>query len=241
MKDNKDSLGDRMKTYEKASRPYLTSRTPVICRLDGKAFHTFTKGCDKPFDAKLIRAMKLAAVTVANNIQGFKLAYIQSDEASFLLTDYDDISTQGWFNYNLSKMVSISASVMTASFNHIWNSDTFNHSDSSRLAYFDSRAFNIPEDEVANYFVWRSKDWARNSLQMYCRSFFSHKQLHGKNSEDMHNMLHDVGKNWTTDCLDCQKNGTFLVGKKVEERTNIMPNYQSISEVVDEVLAREED
>ena len=230
---NKDSLGDRMKCYEKASRPFLTKRTPVILRIDGKAFHTFTRGCDKPFDAKLIRAMKLSAVMVANNIQGFKLAYIQSDEASFLITDYDDIATQGWFNYNLSKMVSISASIMTASFNHVWGGD--------RLAYFDSRAFNIPEMDIKNYFLWRQKDWERNSLQMYCRSFFSHGELHGKNKEDMHNMLHGIGKNWTTDCLDCQKNGSFLVGKMVEERTNIMPNYQSISDVVDEVLAREED
>ena len=113
-----DSLGDRMKSfYEDRSRVYLTRRTPVIVRVDGRAFHTLTKTADKPFDSHLIGVMTRAAIKTANDMQGFKLGYVQSDEASFLLLDTDTLTTEAWFDLNLQKIVSISASLMTAYFN----------------------------------------------------------------------------------------------------------------------------
>jgi tRNA(His) guanylyltransferase len=229
-----DTLGDRIKAYEQASRPYLTKRTPVICRVDGRAFHTFTRGLEKPYDQTLIQAMVNAATAVAMDMQGFKIGYIQSDEASFLITDYDDINTQGWFNYNLSKMISVSASVMTANFNAdiSWNN----------IATFDSRAFNISPMDMSNYFLWRAKDWSRNSLQMFCRSIFSHKQLEGKKREDMHEMLYSVGKNWTTDTTPQQRNGTFIIKSDIGMTMlyDVMPNYQSINKIIEEALGKEE-
>jgi tRNA(His) 5'-end guanylyltransferase len=203
-----DSLGNRMKNYENVSRYYLTQRTPVLLRLDGRAFHTFTRNFDKPFDEVLIKSMVEAACAVARDMQGFKLGYIQSDEASFLITDYDNVDTQGWFDYNLSKMISLSASVMTANFNEQIRDRTMGQRNT--IATFDSRAFNVPEMDIANYFLWRSKDWSRNSLQMYARAFFSHKQLDNKRREDMHEMLYSIGKNWATGISPQKRNGTFI-------------------------------
>lgn len=182
-----DSLGDRMKqNYEDRYRIKLTRRMPVIIRLDGKAFHTLTKKLNKPFDDFFIRSMAHTATQLCAHIQNAKCAYIQSDEISILLIDYDNLDTEAWFDYNLQKMVSVSAGLASAYFSHEFNWP----------ACFDSRAFNIPREEVCNYFIWRQKDWIRNSVHMFTSSFYSHKQLHRKSQEDMHEMLHEKGENW---------------------------------------------
>jgi len=235
----RNSLGDRMKSnYELRQRRYLTCRTPVIVRVDGKAFHTFTKGFDKPFDARLMDAMILAASQLFGEAQGCKMGYIQSDEASFVLTDYDKLDTQGWFNYNADKIESISASCMTMAFNR-----AMRLCNRPGTAMFDARAFNIPKDEVANYFLWRAQDWHRNSITMYSQSFFSHKELHGKTCADMHEMLHGIGKNWTHDLDDDAKNGTFIARIDGENHIvdTIKPKYGPISELWDAVRPEEID
>src|SRR5687767_7520825 len=106
---SKDSLGDRMKTFEDSFRNYLPIRMPVIMRIDGKAFHSYTKGCKKPFDENLIDVMNETAMYLCKNIQGTQLAYVQSDEISLLLNNYQTIDTQSWFENNIQKMVSVSA------------------------------------------------------------------------------------------------------------------------------------
>lgn len=197
------SLGERIKGYERASAHQLTPNSSVIIRVDGRAFHTYTRGMNRPFDQHLMDSMVLAAEQTAAEMQGFKLGYTQSDEATFLLTDFDRHDTLGWFGYDLSKLISISASLFTMYFNrrHIVK----------QTAVFDSRAFVVPELDVPNTFVWRQKDWERNSLQMLARSHFSHKELLGKNRTQMHDMLHRVGVNWATDLTAQQKNGTFVL------------------------------
>lgn len=221
------SLGDRIKKYEKVFNFSAIHRLPVMIRVDGRAFHTFTKNCIKPFDEELIKAMVRSAIDVAKEMQGFKVGYIQSDEATFCLTDYDTINSQGWFDYDISKMVSISASIMSVAFN--------NYYPTIRNPVFDSRAFTVPIDDVVNAFLWRAKDWERNSLQMYCRKFFSHKQLEGKKHKDMHEMLYKIKKNWITDLNDQEKNGTFIISKEreIEIRTDILPTYESISKNIE--------
>ena len=114
---DKSQLGNRMKTYEYVTRYKLTRRLPVIIRLDGKAFHTFTKGFDKPFDEIMIDTMQLTMKYLCENIQGCKIGYCQSDEISLLLVDYDKPETEAWFDNNLQKMTSISASMATLAFN----------------------------------------------------------------------------------------------------------------------------
>lgn len=209
----KSSLGDRMKmNYENVTRFYLTRRTPVIMRLDGQAFHTLTKKhCERPFDDNFQSAMISATKFLMKKIQGSRLAYIQSDEVSILITDFDRLETSAWFDYNVLKMCSIASATMAVAFNNYFKPSKNEPIDGNFInSFFDCRAFNIPEDEVTNYFIWRQKDWLRNSIQMYCRSFFSQKQMNGKKVQDMHEMLHSIGKNWTTDLKDSWKNGVIV-------------------------------
>ena len=202
-----DSLGDRMKkNYEVRHRHYLTRRTPVIVRMDGRAFHTYTRGCDKPFDRRLMDAMMVAAYRVYAEMQGVKMAFIQSDEASFVLTDYDNLQTQAWFDYCQNKIESIAASMMSLAFHK-----SMRLAGRKKLVAFDARAFNVPEAEVANYFLWRAKDWHRNSVQMLAQANFSHSQLQGKNIEQCRFMLLEAGISWDH-LLDDEKYGTYIVG-----------------------------
>jgi tRNA(His) guanylyltransferase len=204
----KDELGDRMKRYEAASNAVLTPRMPVLIRVDGRSFHTFTRGCEKPYDQNLIDAMAYATRMTAAEMQGFKLGYVQSDEATFMITDTDTLESQGWFGYEVNKLVSITASAFTAHFNAYWQR-TNGWESYPQLAEFDARCFNVPVEDVPNAFVWRQRDWERNSLQMLARSHFSQKQLHGKKTLDMRMMLlnNDVDDLLRT---DQQQFGTFI-------------------------------
>jgi tRNA(His) guanylyltransferase len=198
------SLGDRIKdNYENRYRMYLTRRVPVIIRVDGKSFHSVLNGLKKPFDDKFMKSMDFAAYHTSREMQGFRLGYVQSDEASFLLTDFSDLNTEAWFDYNLSKIVSITSS----SFTYHFDSADFRI---KKPALFDARAFNIPAEDVPNYFLWRMKDWERNSLMMYCQSFFSHKDLLGRSKEEQHDLLQGIGKNWAMDLSLREKNGAWV-------------------------------
>jgi tRNA(His) guanylyltransferase len=191
---DKTSLGDRMKKYEGIPRIHLTPRMPLIIRLDGKAFHTYTRGFDKPVDEKIINAMTETAVSLSKEVQGFKIAYIQSDEISILANDYEGFETQAWFDKNLQKIVSVSASIATAYFNRYMWAVGFD-----KTALFDSRAFVIPREEACNYFVWRQQDAERNSVSSLAQAHFSHRQLHGKNVKEMRTMLLDEKQiDWDT-------------------------------------------
>lgn len=226
------NLGKRIKeNYEHRNRYYLTKRVPVIIRLDGKAFHTYTRGLEKPFDTILIDAMVYGAYMTADAMQGFKCAYVQSDEVSILLTDYDTHETCPWFNYNKSKIESVAASKMTAYFNRAMSNYV---PPTEKLGFFDARAFNIPREEVVNYFLWRAKDWERNSVSMYCGSFYSHKEMHGQGKADQHEMLHKKGKNWATDLSPQVKNGTFIFNES--NVYDCPPIYDSIAALIDPLI-----
>ena len=214
----------RMKeNYESRSKTFLTRRTPVILRIDGKAFHTYTRGLNKPFDEGLIEDMQEVTKYLCANIQGAKAGYTQSDEISILLTDYDKLTTDAWFNYNVQKMTSISASLTTAKFNQLRQSRLIYGKEESQitwktevenfnLACFDSRAFNIPSSEVANYFIARQKDAVKNSIAMLAQSLYSHKELHKKNGSDMQDMCFEKGHNWN-DLPFEQKRGSLIIKK----------------------------
>jgi len=218
-----DSIGNRLKkNYEFRGIRKLIRRIPVIIRLDGKAFHTLTKNCNRPFDDRLIDIMKKTTLYLCNNIQGVKCAYCQSDEISLLLTDFDTLNTEAWFDYNVSKMESISAGMASSYFSLNWGN----------IAVFDSRARNYPKEEVCNYFIWRQQDWIRNSVSMLAQSLYSHKQLHKKNQSNMHEMIHDKGLNWS-DLPDIYKNGLFIYKDDrnwIEDNTIIFTKNRNIIE-----------
>jgi tRNA(His) guanylyltransferase len=117
---DKTSLGNRMKDYyENRSKLFLPRRTYTMIRVDGKAFHTFTRGLDRPFDEGFVEDMNWTAIYMCGNIQGAKLAYVQSDEISVLMTDFDKLTTDAWFDGNVQKITSVSASMATANFNYL--------------------------------------------------------------------------------------------------------------------------
>ncbi len=194
----KKSLGDRMKGYENVPRNYLMTRVPVIIRLDGKAFHTYTRHFTRPFSDELHILRKATLEYLVNNIQGCVFGYSQSDEISLFLKDWQTFNTDAWFDNNIQKMVSVSASMCTGR----WNLKRFQMWDKDRevmpvMAEFDSRVWNIPKEEVVNYFIWRQQDWERNSVQMLAGAYYSRKQLHGVNCKKMLTMLEvDHGIIW---------------------------------------------
>lgn len=214
---NKDSLGDRMKAYEDCYRVKLPQRMPVVLRIDGKAFHSYTKGCKRPVDENLVNCMNDTAKYLCENIQGAKLAYVQSDEISLLVTNYETINTQSWFDNNLIKMVSISSAMASAKFTSI--SDTI--FGKSKMATFDSRAFVLPILDVCNYFVWRQQDATRNSVQMLARSMYSHKECNNLNNSQLQEICFKKGVNWN-DCPTSQKRGRCIV-KEMKLKTGINP------------------
>lgn len=229
---NKDSLGDRMKQYyENPYRLYLPRRQPMIIRLDMRAGHSFTRGFQRPFDDIFIKSIQKTAKYLCENIENVKCSYQQSDEISLLLTDYDKIETQAWFDKNLQKMCSIAASMATLAFNRAFEEEVealdFDWSmgvegiDSNYLSalykaqekgtMFDARCFVLPKEEVCNYFIWRENDCTRNSIQMVAQANFSHKQLQNKSCDKIQEMLwQEKNINWN-DFSTVEKRGSCCI------------------------------
>lgn len=207
----KDPLGDRMKRqYESRTQTLLPRRTHTIIRLDGKAFHTYTRGLDRPYDKQLMDDMAETTRYLCQEIQSCQVGYTQSDEISLLLTDFATIKTEAWFDGNVQKMVSIVASLATAKFNELRP---------GKLALFDARVFTIPDPvEVVNSFVWRQKDATRNSIAMLAQTHFSQKELHGVGTKEMQEKLWaERGINWS------HEDPRFKRGTIVVPRSKIAP------------------
>ena len=232
-----DELGRRMKDfYENVPKTRLVRRTPVAIRIDGKAFHTFTRGFEKPFDEVLGRAMRETMKYLCENIQGCVLGYTQSDEITLILIDYKKLNSSAWFDYEVQKMCSIAASMATMAFNKAFASNVAKQSkrlyseyleekDASYIdtleiamnkgAMFDARVFNIPKEEVANLIYWRQLDATRNSIQMVGQANFSHKELQNKSCNQIQDMLfQEKDINWN-DFPTHLKRGSCCIKKDV--------------------------
>ena len=245
MANKRDSLGDRMKgNYENRSKTYLVRRMPVIIRLDGKAFHTFTRGFEKPFDDVMMQTMQQTTLKLCQEIQGCVFGYTQSDEITLVLVDYNDINTDAWFDYSVQKMCSVAASMCTLYFNKIFaemvdvfiaNSDVTPEEEKLERVYnkaiekgamFDARVFNIPVEEVTNCVLWRQQDATRNSISSLAQSKFSAKELHGKSSSQMQDMLMEkYGINWNNLTIP-EKRGTAVYKRTIDDVTEWVVDYQ---------------
>lgn len=225
MKQTKgDSLGDRMKRYEAVSKTSLVSRMPVILRIDGCHFHTFTKGFVKPFDEVMMKSMQDTMKYLCENIQGCVLGYTQSDEITLVLVDYQKLNSSAWFDNEVQKMCSVAASMAGMAFTRYFaynvnNSDVEIDADLWKVymnairrgAYFDCRAFNVPESDVCNCLIWRQQDATRNSIQSLAQANFSHKELQGLSCNKLQDKLFvDKGINWNN-LKDEEKRGTCCV------------------------------
>ena len=246
------NLAVRMKEfYENVPKTNLMRRTPVVIRIDGKAFHTFTRGFKRPFDEVLIKTMQETTKYLCENIQGCVLGYTQSDEISLILVDYQKFETSAWFDYEVQKMCSIAASMATMAFNKFFERNIENFIQDCATDYetqglcgegtaefelcktyqkaldkgamFDARVFNIPKEEVTNYIYWRQLDASRNSIQMVGQANFNHKELHCKTCNNIQDMLMEQkGINWNDYPTVC-KRGTAVIKKIIvrEEKSFI--------------------
>jgi tRNA(His) 5'-end guanylyltransferase len=236
----KDALGDRMKDYEGRSKTHLQRRTHTLLRLDGKAFHTFTRGYKRPYDLDLMGYMDAAALALCEKIEGARFGFVQSDEIQILLTDFGNQHSEMWFDGEVQKIVSVSASIATAAFNHALNvkrletafdkRDRLSGGSTSRelleefvqapQALFDSRVWQIaPRIEVYNAFLWRQQDATRNAISMTAQANFSHRQLQGKSSNEMQELLwQEKGLNFN-DQPTGFKRGRFI--EKVTSTQNV--------------------
>ena len=224
-----------MKGYEAVSKTSLVSRTPVAIRIDGKAFHTLTRGFDKPFDNILHNAMCATMKYLCENIEHCVVGYTQSDEISLIMCDYATLTSEGWFSNAVQKMASVSASMATMIFNKVFAEEVyaldedkrgayFEKNGSIKLAMFDSRAFNLPEAEVNNYLLWRQQDATRNSIQMVAQANFKHKELHGKSCDELQELLFsERGINWNNYPVPF-KRGTCCIKVPREVRPGVVRN-----------------
>jgi tRNA(His) guanylyltransferase len=216
-----DSLGDRMKDYEQRAFRSLTRRIPLLLRMDGKAFHTWTEGLERPFDKNLRYCMDYAMLKVCSEVEGARFGYSQSDEISILMCDYQDFDTQAWFDYRGNKIESVAASICTAAFNHACLKYLPDQYNKKGPAIFDARAWNLPKEEVSNYVLWRQRDCEKNSVSQLAMAHFSHKSLMGKNGSQKQDMLMlEKGINWN-DLETFLKRGSaaFRVTMQVNDTT----------------------
>lgn len=248
----RDDLGTRMKTfYENIPKTRLMRRVPVAIRLDGKAFHTFTRGFQKPFDFVLMDTMQQTMKYLCENIQGCVFGYTQSDEITLILVDYQKFTSSAWFDYEVQKMCSIAASMATMAFNRffMYEYEEFNRwvnegnptDEDRRLndiyydamckgAMFDTRCFNIPKEEVTNLIYWRQLDATRNSIQMVGQAHFSHDELQDKTCNMIQDMLMTkYGINWNDFTIPC-KRGTACIKVATKVTENIKREPQPFGE-----------
>ena len=202
----KDSLGQRIKTfYEEPLRHHVPRQTYVIVRIDGKNFHTFTARLPRPYCRPMADALDAAALHLIQQVPGSCFAYGQSDEYSLLLTDF---ATPMWFDGNIQKIASVSASLFTAAFNHALVRDGL---DVPPFAAFDARVLVIARrEEVKNYFVWRQLDASANSLNMLASAHYTHAELLGKTESEKHDLLHAKGLNWAAEPADFKRGRAVL-------------------------------
>ena len=194
----KDDLGTRMKEfYENRSKTLLTRKIPIVVRVDGRSFHTFTRQFEKPFDLILNECLNRTMQFLCQEVQCCKIGYRQSDEISLILFDNESLTTEPFFDNEVQKITSTIASMTSVEF-------------CKQLVYykrldvlekwptFDCRCFSIPETEVTNYIWWRTLDAMRNSIQGVAQSKFSHSQLLNKDTNQMQEMLFQTyGINWS--------------------------------------------
>lgn len=181
---DKTTLGDRMKTYEATS----TSRKafkgqPIIVRLDGKSFHKFTSGMERPFDSALT-AMMIDLTKALVDKTGANFGYTQSDEITLGFFIDSTSKAEYMFDGRFQKMESVIAGMATGLF--LLSCIQHFPERVKMLPVFDCRAFVVPNLlEAYHSVLWRQQDCTKNAISMAAQSMFSHKSLQGLNGSEM--------------------------------------------------------
>lgn len=232
----RDDLGDRMKFYESRFASVFTPFSPVISRLDGRSFHTFTKNLEKPYDINFSKLMIETTKYLVSETNA-RCGYVQSDEIS-LVWLAEEWESELFFAGKIQKMNSILASMCSSYFNrklsdYLPEKNELIKFGKIAIPVFDNRVFQVPVNyEASNYFIWRESDATRNSIQMAARAYFSHNQCFDKNTLDLNEMLFSLGINWN-DYPSFFKRGTYIRRRMVnkvfspEELENLPPKHEA--------------
>ncbi len=201
MTTHQKSLGDRMKEYENVTNASLYKRMPIILRIDGRAFSTFTRGMDLPYDKNFINLMNHTMIEVFESIADTVLGYVESDEISILICPYATYDTEPAFSARIQKLCSVAASIATQAFiKKLISIGTFGTLEQVKWAKplidrnitFDCRCFNLSKEEVENYFLWRQQDCKRNSILNAAHEYLGKKKSVGfKTPELIDKMLNE--------------------------------------------------
>ena len=203
------NLGDRMKLYEEPTRLRLQIKTPVVIRVDGRSFHTYTRGAQKPYDVLIQKAMQAATLALCNKAMGAVVGFQQSDEITVICQDWQNYESEQWFGGNVQKIATAAVVIATNAFNSYPGViEAFGQ------ASFDGRVHNIPHHEIVNHLIWRQQDTLRNSVSSLAQYYFSHSDLQGKSCDEMKAMLLEkVDVDWVTVLPSFVRNG-FVVSKQ---------------------------
>lgn len=205
-----NTFADKMRKMQMSSNSALPAESLAILQLDGKAFRTWTKGLDFPYDNRFVEAMDKVARILAKKISGVQFAYVQSDEINFFVTDLKNLQSEPYYGNRIQKVVSTTAGLASAILTREFPEKDY--------AVFDGRFFNVPDMEAAeDWFVFRQSDAMKNSVRQVAHSRFFHKELLGKNTLDVKNMLIEVNHPWE-DYPEGVKLGR-IVEKKFEPKT----------------------
>ena len=218
-----ETFAKRMRSMQQSSDFRLPKKNYTILQLDGKAFRTWTKGLDIPFDSAFVRGMDGLAELLVAKIPNVKLAYVQSDEVNLVLADFENENSEPYYANRIQKVVSTSAGLASAYMTRAFPDKP--------LAVFDARFWVAPDKEsVKDWFVWRQADGMKNSVRAVGYARFSSSQLMNKNTQDVRNMLTEIGDPWeaydeglqrgrvVTQVLEA-KTTTFVHGRSGEKRT----------------------
>lgn len=226
----RDTIGNRMKRYEfRHSSDRLLDHVPAIARMDGKSFHTFTRGFDRPFDSSFSNLMIQVTKLLVHDT-GASAGYTQSDEIS-LIWEQASIESQLFFDGRVSKMVSILAATTSVAFNALlWECMP---SKFAEMPVFDARVFSVPNhQEAIRYLQWREADATRNSITMAAQSVYSHRELFKKSSSQKQEMLFQKGINWNQYPASFRR-GTYWIRRKItrsyseEELASLPPRHEA--------------
>lgn len=224
-----DDLGDRMKILESLTENRLMPGLPILARIDGRAFHSFTVGLERPFCTQLVRLMQDTTQHLMEETHA-DVGYTQSDEISLCWRG----NKEHWFGGRVQKIASVLSGMATAFFNFRCPFD-LGEQYARRMPHFDCRVWQVPSlTEAANVFVWRELDAAKNSVSMVAQANFSHKELQGVSCNGMQELLHTIGINWN-DYPQHLKCGSFFVRRhrwqpfSTEEIANLPRQHEARS------------
>lgn len=218
-----DNLEDRMNYFRDLADYKLIPNSYVLAMVDGRGFSSKIKKRFKlPFDDTFIDIMNQVAAYVCKEIQGCKFAFAQSDEISFIITDFDTPESDSFFGYRLCKMQSIIAGLATAKFNQlIWKEllatpcsteNLVQMMEDQPLYHFDCKCWNVPtHNDAIGWILYRQNDCIRNSKQQAAQTYLSHKALVGKHTDEQIELLkREKGIDWNTEYDDGKKYGRFI-------------------------------